>query len=356
MIKRPSRSLVYDISNLLFRVAAVQKRTNPFAKDAKPEDLVGLCMHISLQSIHKWYYKFKPDFVVFAFEGKNNWRKKHTAQTKARLQYKANRVYDPEMKHYYELLDSFKETISLNTSVCCLSVDNMEADDMIGGYCQLYAADDHEIIIISGDKDFTQLLKLPKVKLVNPDNGKPRNLPGDKDYESDIDYWIFLKCIRGDMGDYVPSAFPRVRETRIRKAYQDSYERVNLMNEVWSEKYPEQQPDGTIVEKEIFHRVGDLFDQNVILLDLWKQPEPERSEMLSTVGKQVVELNKYSHFQFLRFLEKFQLNKVRDEASKFMDLFAHNQRFISGEKLSSSKPPLQKPEPATAKSSSLLEF
>jgi 5'-3' exonuclease len=344
MIKRPSRTVIYDVANLLFRVSAVQKATNPYARDTKPEDLVGLCMHISLQSIARWFYKFKPDFIVFAFEGKDNWRKTYTAETKTRLQYKANRVPDPGMGHYYELIDSFKETISAHTSVCCLHHDSMEGDDMIAGYCQLYAGTDHEIFIVSGDKDFTQLLKLPGVKLVNPDNGKLRNMPLDKDYTPDIDYWLFRKCVRGDMGDYVPSAFPRVRETRIKKAYESDYERVNLLNEMW------------IDENKVTHKVKDLFDQNVILLNLWSQPPEERAKLLIAVEEQTSQLSTYSHFHFLRFLEEFKLQKVRDEAMKFVDLFAHNQRFVRGEKLPQPEPVVEKEVTHSLPKSKLLEF
>ena len=319
MKKLPSKSLVYDISNILFRVASVQKYSNPFARDATPEDLVGLCMHISIQSVFRWYQKFQPDFVVFAFEGGNNWRKKYTAEVKARLAYKGNRVQDPEMAHYYKLIDSFHTTMKSHTSICCLKVDEMEADDSIGGYCQLYASPDHEITVVSGDRDFTQLLKLPNVKLVDPATGKLRNQRSDKDYVEDIDYWLFTKCIRGDMGDYVPSAYPRIRQTRIRKAYDNTYERANLMNERWTD------------DQGVNHRVGDLYEQNVLLLDLFQQPQQYRDSLLEGIKTQVSDLGHYSHFHFLRFLDEFQLNKLRDEAMKYVELFANNQRFLKGE-------------------------
>lgn len=319
MEKLPSKTLIFDVSNILFRVAAVQKHSNPFARDVEPEDRVGLCMHISIQSIYRWYQKYRPDFVVFAFEGSNNWRKTYTAEVKARNAYKGNRVVDPEMAHYYELITSFRETMKAHTSICCLRVDEMEADDSIAGFCQLYAGDGREIFIVSGDKDFTQLLKLPGVRLVDPATGKLRNQPKDKDYVEDLDYWLFMKCVRGDMGDYVPSAFPRVRETRIRKAYDDDYERANFMNEKWTD------PEGTE------HRVGDLYQQNVLLLDLYQQPEKYRTKLLEGVKTQVTDLGHYSHFHFLRFLEAYKLTKLREEAMKYVELFANNQRFLKGE-------------------------
>ena len=326
-MSEPNKTLIIDVANVLFRVAAVQKYKNPYAKDSTPEDLVGLCMHISLMSIHKWYHKFHPDFLVFAFEGNNNWRKAYTAEVRSRKAYKGNRTVDPEMLHYYNLVDAFKKTMSAHTSICCLSIDTMEADDAIAGFCQRYARQGAEINIVSGDRDFVQLLRLPGVKLINPDNGKARNQPGDKDYEPDLDYWIFLKCIRGDMGDYVPSAFPKVRETRIKKAYTDAYERANLMNEVWRD------------EEGVEHRVGDLYEENVILLDLFKQPQEVRAKLEADLFEQVTNIGKYSHFHFLRFLQDYKLNRVRDDAMKFVDMLSNNQIFRSGKKLTASMLP-----------------
>jgi 5'-3' exonuclease len=347
----PTKSLIIDISNILFRVAAVQKHKKPYARDSSPEDLVGLCFHISLHSIYKWYEKYKPDFVVFAFEGdygkgpdSGNWRKTFTAAARSRKAYKGNRVVDPAMAHYYDLIAAFKKTIHAHTSICCLSVDTMEADDVIAGYCQLYASPEHTIHIVSGDRDYIQLTKLPNVHLVNPDNGKFRNQPGDKDYEPDIDYWLFYKCVRGDMGDYVPAAYPKVRETRIRKAYNESYERLNFMNETWTDE------NGTV------HRVGDLYEENVKLLSLYDQPQKQRDILLEGVKQQVSQINQYSHFHFLRFLEQYQLNAIRRDSTKFAGLFANNQLFVKGLKKPDQVIAKQEETQTTPITSTLIEF
>lgn len=353
MKKLPKKSLVVDVSNILFRVSAVQKNS-PYARDSSTDDLVGLCMHISLYSIFKWYNKFKPDFVVFAFEGANNWRKTYTTDEKSRVGYKSGRIIDPEMKHFYQLIDAFRHTITAHTSICCLCVDKMEADDSIAAYCQLYATPDHEITIISCDRDFTQLLSLPNVKLVNPDNGKERNTPDDKEYEPNLEYWLFKKCVRGDAGDSVPSAFPRVRETRIKKAFEDQYERLNFMNDTWTQEVFEKDENGVEVKKEVTHRVGDLFEHNIILMDLTKQPAELRKTLEEEVKRQVNITGTYSHFHFLRFLGEYKLQKVSEEAMRFVEMFANNQRFLKGEKPKEEQKVLV--EEPKQKIASLLEF
>lgn len=367
------RTLIIDVSNILFRVSAMQK-AGPYGKEASVEDLVGMSFHVSLQSIFKYYNKYNPDFLVFAFDGDRNWRKDYTAKMKSRLPYKGNRVRDPEMEHYYRLLKEFRTTISLYTSICCISVDTLEADDVIAGFCQLFASPQHEVVIVSGDKDFTQLLKIPGVTLINPDDGKPRNQPTSKEYEPDIDYWIFKKCIRGDGGDNVPSAWPRVRETKIKKAYMSDYDRANFMNERWSQPQFEVHPQtglptpvmeadesGNLVQKVNVYRVGDLFEENVVLMDLSKQPPEQRSLIEESVKEQVEKTSTYSHFQFLRFLSNNDLRRVQEDAMKFIDMFTNNQRFLKGEKTEEVKKPVVKKldvkaQLAELKKSNLLSF
>jgi hypothetical protein len=323
---KPVRAFVVDVANILFRCAAMQKigDKSHFARGAEQRDLVGLSMHVSLLSINKWYRKYPCDLIVFAFEGSNNWRKRYTADnsTQVRMQYKANRVPDPEMQHFFELMDSFKTIISEHTSIICLTADGMEGDDMIGGYCELHPEQD--ITILSGDKDYIQLLRRPNIRLVNPDNGKLRNQPGDKDYEADIDYWMFLKCVRGDSGDNVPSAYPRVRETKIKEAYNDPYHRLNFMNELWQDPL-----------SKVEHKVGDLFKHNEVLMDLTKQPPEIKTKLHETIKFLVDPVNqkRYSHFHFLRFLAKFDLMVVTEKINFFMDMFTHNTRYRKGQLL-----------------------
>lgn len=325
--RKPDLTLIIDVSSILFKIAAVQttgyqaSKSSQYAGELDPQDLVGLCMHISLQSIHKWFRLYKPDFVIFAFEGGSNWRKQYTKEHNLNRQYKGNRVVDPAMAHYYELIDSFKETMSQHTSVCCLSVPDMEADDAIAAYCQLTDQTGEQVVIISSDRDFVQLMKMPHVKLIEPEKGKLRNTIDDKEHQADLDYWLFLKCIRGDAGDNVASAFPRVRETKIKEAYADPYKRVNFMNEKW------------VDEHNVEHRVGDLFEHNRVLVDLACQPEKLRESLLLQTKAQVGTIKNYSHFHFLRFLGKYKLTKVAEEANRFVDLFSNNQLFLNGSKL-----------------------
>jgi hypothetical protein len=341
------KSLVCDIPNIAFEVAAVNKpnpKNGNFGADNAT--LSGLCMHILFNRVQKFFRDHNPDYIVFAFENKNNWRKAYTASEEciSKNKYKANRVYDSSMEYYFKMLDAFKETCTHHTSIICLSAEGLEGDDMIAGYSQLYANDDHEVVIMSGDKDFIQLLKNPNVTLINQRDGKKRNQPGDKLYWDDLDYFIFEKCMRGDKKDHVFSALPNVRETRLKKAFKDPYEYTKLMNETW---------DAEIDKKKVTYRVGDLYEENKILLDLTKQPEEVRQYMFEHIKNEVNNLGKYSNFHLLKFLGQFELKKIAEEINKFQDIFIRNSQTAKG--ISPTKPTVLT-EAKEQKSSGLFVF
>lgn len=317
------RSVVFDVANISYEVA-ISHLGNDSSLIKDPEMLGGISMHTLLVRLHKYFKLLTPDQVIFAFEGGNNWRK-HYTQSPACLSkkvYKSNRPKDNTMDFYFNMLNAFREVCTQHTSAVCLTVPGFEGDDVIASYCQEFASPEHEVIVISGDRDFVQLLRNPHVKLLNQRDGKLRNQPDDKKYFPDLEYFIFQKCIRGDKGDWVFPAYPRVRETVIKKAYDDPFARVNLMNETW-----------TVTENgvETTFRVGDLFEENKILLDLQHQPKELREYLDEEVLRLTKEHGAYSDFHFLKFLGQFKLKKISEEVHKFQDMFLRNAKFNSGD-------------------------
>jgi hypothetical protein len=310
--------MVIDTANLLFRVAAVNKGKN----FGTPEESAGLALHMAFQSVHKYYKRFKPDQIAFTFEGKANWRKTYTksAENVSGKQYKANRVKDASMEPFFALMDAFRQVMTAHSSAIILYDDVCEGDDMFAGYAQLNCNGTDEVIGISGDRDFIQLQKLPGFRLINPDTGNDRNQPGDKEYYPDLDYWLFLKCVRGDIGDYVFSAYPKVRETKIIQAYEDPVYRASFMREIWGPKDEE----GNITEP---HVVGPLFEENKLLMDLFAQPDHIKKIMFESIAASTENIGTYSNFHFLRFLGQHRLNSISEHIDQYTDLLCCNSRF-----------------------------
>jgi len=310
------KRLVVDTSNILFRVAAANSKHNSGA-----EDLAGLCMHSSLNTLKSHYRKIKPDQVAVAFEGSKNWRKDYTRSDVciSKRLYKGNRVSDDSKVAFYELMSAFEELARKHTSLVCLSHPRLEGDDSIAAYVQHFSAVGDEVVILSGDKDFIQLLKLPGVSLVNPDDGKLRGWDKETGEKIDPEFFMFEKAIRGDSGDNVLTASPRERITRITKAYTDEYERTNLMNKTWEFADP-----ATGVKRTL--RVGDMYEENQKLMNLERQPADIREIMSKMVEHEIVHHGNFSFFHFTKFCAKFGLKRIADDAQHFIELFSSTGR------------------------------
>ena len=299
------RRMIFDTANLLFRIHAAQSY-----KATTNEDSAGLAMHIMLNTIKGYYKKFGPDQLAVTFEGSENWRKAYTASDAcvSKRIYKANRVKDDSMIPFFELIKAFEELVRNHTSLVCLSHPKVEGDDLIGGYAQRFANTDDEIIIVSGDKDFKQLLKFKNVTLIDPDSGKPREC-------DDPEYFMFEKCFRGDTGDNVMSAYPRVRATKLQKAYNDEYALTQLWNESWSMTDPE-----TGIKTSF--KVGDLFLENDLLMNLESQPEEIKKIINDTLDYELVHHGKFSNFHFMKFCGKYGLNSIAEQATTFNEVLS----------------------------------
>lgn len=299
------RRMIFDTANVLFRIHAAQTY-----KGGASEDSAGLAMHIMLNTIKGYYKKFGPDQLAVTFEGAENWRKAYTAsdECKSKRLYKANRVKDDSMIPFFELIKAFEELVRNHTSLVCLSHPKVEGDDLIGGYVQRFAPLGDEIIIVSGDKDFTQLLKHKNVSLIDPDSGKPRVC-------EDPEYFMFEKCFRGDGGDNVMSAYPRVRSTKLQKAFTDEYALTQLLNETWTFKDPDTNVETTF-------NVGELFIENDLLMNLESQPNEIKKIINDVLDHELVHHGKFSNFHFLKFCGKYGLNSIADQATSFNDVFS----------------------------------
>lgn len=307
------KRMIVDTANLLFRVAAAQGKYN---QQGSAEEKAGLAMHMALNSLNKYYKQFKPDQLAVTFEGSANWRKDYTRSDKclSKKVYKANRVKDDSMIPFFELIKSFEELVREHTSLVCLSNPVLEGDDIFAGYVQRFAEAGDEVIGISGDRDFVQLLKYPNFKLINPDNGKPRTLV-DVCGVDDAMFFMFEKAMRGDKGDNVFPAYPRVFKKRLQKCLEDDYELTKIMNETWTFE--------DIDTKEVTtYRVGDLFNENVLLMDLDSQPPEIRKVINETLDYELVHHGKFSHFHFVKFCGKFGLKQIAENAPAFANMFS----------------------------------
>lgn len=327
--------LVMDISNILFSTFHASEYHLGTSRNAGDEEgllahetsrgettkeyqLIALAMHMALNKCNKYRKKFQPFKIVFCFDGRGNWRKIYTKSSKciSKRPYKGNRRKNMTEKQeasyevFKEFAGEFEQVIRDHTSIVCCAGKGLEADDLIGGICDTFA-DDNDIVIISSDKDMLQLLKHERVTLINPTDDKARSLAK---WDNDPKYFLFEKCIRGDSGDNVMSAYPRVRETRIKQAYTDAFHHANMMNTTWKLADVD-----TEEEREV--RVGDLFKENQLLMDLSMQP-PEVRELINIEISDAFENpGAYDPFRLKKFLGKYKLKEIIRNLEHYKPMF-----------------------------------
>lgn len=293
--------LMFDGSNILYKTFYANKNEDV-------QTATGMAHHAALTTLNKYFKLYKPNHVVVAFD-RSNWRKDYTKSDEcvSKKPYKGNRrlTMTPKEREKFEAflehVGEFEEILRTQTRIVTLAGDKLEADDLMAGVVELYH-ETHDIIIVTADKDMMQLLRYPSVVLIDPATGKARTLT---EYNMDADFFMFVKCIRGDAGDNVQSAYPRVRMTRIKEAYDDPYVRANMMEETWTDAE----------NREL--RVKDLYAENQLLMDLTKQPKKIRIQIFETVLDAFENPGKFSMFHFMRFCGKYELKKISDSIETF---------------------------------------
>ena len=317
------KHVVVDVSNIFWRsISAMNKYDSP-----NKEEAAALGLHGCLVTLKKHYNNIKPNEVAIVFEGKNNWRKEYTKSSECysgRL-YKGNRIKDPSMAVLYDVMDSFKELAKDCTALTVLQHDHLEGDDLIAGYAQYHAALNDEVIILSGDRDFVQLLDNRNISIVNPADGSKRTLFDSCGVDS-AEYFMFEKCFRGDPGDNVLPALPRVRGTKLQKAFgvkdgtydpllTDSFELSNLFNSTWNHIHPE------TGESRIMH-VQKMFEENNTLMNLSAQPDHIRKLINEVIEDAKLNRAKFNFFKFNKFLGENNLAQIAEHPQDFIKLLS----------------------------------
>lgn len=262
--------LIIDTQNLFMRIRHGISKGDTDIK-------FGMALHIIFNSIRKVWNQFDGSHTVFCLEGRS-WRKNIYLPYKANRKIAANLRTEQEVeddKIFFEVMDDFIKFVSTKTNCTVLRHPEAEADDMISRWIALHPDDNH--VIISSDSDFQQLIA-PNVKIYNgiagllyshmgifDKDGNPAKNKQGKDLEVPNPQWLlFEKCMRGDTGDNVMSAYPGVRTKKLQEAFQDMHSKGFTWNNLMLSKWTDHEG------KE--HRVKDDYERNRLLIDLSQQP------------------------------------------------------------------------------------
>lgn len=321
--------LIVDTANTFFRAR------HTAAKQSDTWTKLGFSIHCTLASVNKAWRDFGAHHVVFCLEGRS-WRKdfyepykKNRAVAKAAL----TESEVEEDRLFWETFEALQKFLMEKTNCTVLRHPNLEADDLISGWIQHHPHDEH--VIISSDTDFHQLLAenvsqyngiADERHTINGIFDKKNKLVIDKKTKQpktipDPEWILFEKCMRGDSGDNVFSAYPGVRtkgsknKVGLIEAYADRVTRGfswnNLMLQRWTD------------HNQTEHRVLDDYERNRTLIDLRAQPPHVKAMIDETIRAGSVPKNKSMvGLHFLKFCGKYELNKLSENSTSMADILS----------------------------------
>lgn len=303
--------LLVDTQNMFFRARHVAQR------GASLDEKIGLAFHIMFNSVKKANNMFNGDHVVFCLEGRS-WRKDvyepYKKNRKVVLDKRSPREQE-EDQYWWEAYDDFLDFLQEQTNSSAIRSSVAEADDVIALWIEAHK--DSKNIIVSTDSDFYQLIS-PTVSLYNGMTNQIVTANGFYDEKDnpvidkktnqpkgapDPEWLLFEKCIRGDSSDNVFTAFPKVRKTKIKEAFDDRHNQGFVWNNFMLSKWTDHNGNDMVVK--------DCYERNKQLVDLSQQPDEVRTNILTEIvraqnSKSIEQVG----VRFMKFCNKYSLEKL----------------------------------------------
>jgi DNA polymerase-1 len=179
-----------DVSSFFFRAFyAIPHLTNP-------EGMPTNALYGVLSMTIKLLREEKPDYMAFCYDTKHG-----SFRNELYSEYKANRSDMPE--DLVPQVPYLKQLASV-LGIPAFEDKGFEADDLIGSLSHLGAEQGAEVVIVSGDKDFAQLIS-PKVTMYDTMKNVRYDVDGvEKKWGVRPDQFIDYLALVGDSSDNIP--------------------------------------------------------------------------------------------------------------------------------------------------------
>ena len=188
--------------------------------------------YLILNSLRNYQKRYSPTYgkIVLCTDAGNPWRRDFFPLYKAGRK-KARDNDDNDWKLIFDTLQIVKDEIRENFPYHYMYVPNCEADDIIAVLTQRFH-EEEDILIVSGDKDFQQLLKYDNVQQYSQNRNDFITPEGGAKH--------FLKehILKGDKGDGIPNILSNddcldlgIRQTPLRKNILEKYMRISIEND-----------------------------------------------------------------------------------------------------------------------------
>ena len=187
--------ILLDFSNIIIGSIMIAHKTS--TQDAMSEDFI---RHLVLNSIRNYRVKYRQKYgeIVICTDFLSSWRKEQFKYYKAnrkKAREKQEKQGGMDWKNLFSVINQIIKEIDEYFPYKVISVPHAEGDDIIAVLSKNF---DENSIIISSDKDFSQLHRFKYIKQYSPIQKKMILTP---------DPYKYLKehIIRGDKSDGIPN-------------------------------------------------------------------------------------------------------------------------------------------------------
>jgi len=259
-------------------------------------DPINLIRHITLNTYRHIKDKFGKDYgdLVICQDSTNYWRKDIFPH------YKANRKKAQQDKQeywniVYGAMAKIRHEVAENMPYKNIKVDRCEADDIIGVLAKNYHTTEN-ILIVSYDKDFQQLLYYPNVKLYSPHKKIMVEC-------EDPTMFLFEQIVRGDSSDGVPNILSDADTFLVESKRQKPITAKRLAE--FLNTIPQDIASGKM------HFTVEAFKRNQQLIDLSMIPAEYEQEILNSFAANHIN----NHKMFNYFVEHKLTHLMKDLTS-----------------------------------------
>ena len=217
--------ILIDLSQIMMASTMMSMK-----KDQTEADL-GFIRHSILNSLRMYRQKYYNDYgeLVICCDDRQSWRRDYFPQYKAGR--KSGRDSSPlNWSQIFECFDTIKAELKTIFPYKFIQVEKAEADDIIGVLCREWPGAG-PTMIISSDKDFIQLQKLPDIHQWSPVTKKLVN-------GNDPNIYLQEHIIKGDKSDGIPnilstdnSIVEGIRQRPITKKYLQNWTEMTMNDE-----------------------------------------------------------------------------------------------------------------------------
>ena len=239
--------------------------------------------------------EYKPDYILVAFD-----KKTKTFRHKEFEDYKANRDKAPnELNYQFGILKDILDSLNVKY----LDIDGYEADDIVGTFSKIAKDEDLETVIITGDKDYFQLVNdkvvvfLTRKGISQMEEITVKSI--EDDYGLSPKQLIDVKGLMGDKSDNIPGVDGIGEKTAIKfiKKYGSMEGLYENLDDIAGKKTKENLENSKAIAF-LSKKIGTIVTNAPVGMDIsdLKIKEPDLDSLRE----------KFSKYNFNKFMEKFE--------------------------------------------------